>query len=525
MNVEKYIFSQDEEFKLDTNNNVQTLKENGFNEINLNGEYEYMKEDFLLYIKAREMIPSNKTNTYFDSCSNRLKNALYKQHIFTVKDLIDLSPLQIMKIPNLGRKCFVELYDFLLELSNDSEVVDNTNLSTITNVEEKLNKIRFINENSTSVTIEFNSNILDTEEFVIEEYKYLYIRLINHICESANMKLNFRERSILMSRFGINEEAKSLQEIGNIHSLSRERVRQLLVRSMKKMGSKSITNNVLLDLEYEKVSLILDINKHSTSNFILFLLLSNVNLWVIKFVVKYYFKSEVDIDKFRYYFQHELLKKQQESIALEKKREFNDAFNQLITFTKKRYITEEDFSRLKTERYVNVDDPEMKACIFNGKKYQCESFLEQQILHKLLINNTFKDVKTQSLKVPHKNHYYYPDFQCLTHDNLLVLIEVKPMLNMCENDNIEKFKSLKDYCEKYGFGYLIIDNRWNSYEHIDEENSLFSKLILDEINKQGSINYSKYKVIYQGTNASLENLLTLIKKYNLRLSFPFVIKR
>ena len=188
-------------------------------------------------------------------------------------------------------------------------------------------------------------------------------------------------------------------------------------------------------------------------------------------------------------------------------------------------ITEDDFARLKTERIVKSEEDDLRHYSFDGITYQCESYLEQHMLHKFLTNQTFKSIKTQSLKIPFKNHFYYPDLQCLTHDNCLVIIEIKPLLNMCEHDNIEKFKDLKAYCEKYGFGFLIIDGTRNSFEHINEENYEFSKSILAEINKRGHVSYPRYKEIFIQSNASLKNLITLIKKHHLHFSFPFSIKK
>jgi hypothetical protein len=96
---------------------------------------------------------------------------------------------------------------------------------------------------------------------------------------------------------------------------------------------------------------------------------------------------------------------------------------------------------------------------------------------------------------------------------------------MCEYKNIEKFKALRNYCEKYGFGYLITDERGNSFEHIDEENCEFSRFVLKEIDDHGHIGYHKYKQIYAQTNASVKNLITLIKKHKLRFSFPFLLEK
>ena len=88
-------------------------------------EYPHMIEYFLLYEKAKEFIPESKMNVCFNSCSNRLKNVLYQNNIFRVEDLIPLTPIQIIKIPNLGRKCFTELCDFLLDLTKNENATQD----------------------------------------------------------------------------------------------------------------------------------------------------------------------------------------------------------------------------------------------------------------------------------------------------------------------------------------------------------------------------------------------------------------
>ena len=86
-------------------------------------------------------------------------------------------------------------------------------------------------------------------------------------------------------------------------------------------------------------------------------------------------------------------------------------------------------------------------------------------------------------------------------------------------------KTLKNYCKKHGFGFLIIDGRGNSFEQINEENDELSKAVLTAINKHGHITYHQYKKILAQSNASVKNLLALIKKNNLRFSSPFLLER
>ena len=171
---------------------------------------------------------------------------------------------------------------------------------------------------------------------------------------------------------------------------------------------------------------------------------------------------EARVSEFKRALDDKISKKKKQDLVLEKSLIFNDSINNLIVFpARRRRITEEDFSRLKAERTVTTEDDKLRCYKFEEKTYQCESYLQQSVLLKFLLNNTFKSIKTQSLKIPFKNSFYHPDFQCMTHDNLFVIIEIKPILKMCESINIEKFKALKEYCQKYGFGYLIISSVHN----------------------------------------------------------------
>ena len=202
---------------------------------------------------------------------------------------------------------------------------------------------------------------------------------------------------------------------------------------------------------------------------------------------------------------------------------FNERITSLITFAKKREITDADFARLKPKSIMQKLQSSDNSITHDGKIYEVGSLPERRVLLRFLTNNTFKEVKTHSLRVPYKDSYILPDFQCLTHLNHLVIVDVKPLLNMCKYENIEKFTALREYCQKYGFGYLIIDDRGNSFESIDEENAVFTREILAEIKKHGNVSYDVYREIYDRSGASIKSLLTLIKRHNLKFSLPFTI--
>lgn len=191
----------------------------------------------------------------------------------------------------------------------------------------------------------------------------------------------------------------------------------------------------------------------------------------------------------------------------------------------KKRPSEAFFEKLHSEREVKPEDEELAAFEYESRTYACESFLERHVLQQFLKNETFREIKTQSLKIPFKQWPYHPDFQCLTHDGSLVVVEVKPLYRMLEYENIQKFHTLKAYCEENGFGYLVIDDRNNSFEAIDVHNDEFEKQIMQELELSEEIHFCRFHEIYRNTQANIKNFLTLIKSQDLELQTPFLLKK
>ncbi len=515
-----------EELKIKKNSHTGERKNHARAEARSDDTYEYVRWYFARFEKALESVPQSKADMSFTSCSTRLKNALYSNDIFKVRDLFAFSPLQIRNIHNIGKGSFLELCDFLLALSgNENAIYDNDALHVKIQTEENFQKLKYINDNRREIPVNVNDATMDLAENA-ELYSALYSELAKHIYETAQIRLRPRECAILLSRFGINESAKTLQEIGEAHSITRERVRQILLKAMRKMGNGYTRTDELLDLECRKIDILSRISELSAGKFLSFLFCQEVSPSFIQFFCHSYLHSEIDVEKFKEALHKKSLTKNRQDKNTEKSRLYNDNVNRLIVFpSKKRRITDDDFARLKSERIVKTERGDLIHCSFDSQTYACDSYSEERVLRKFLANYTFKKIKTKSLKIPFQDSFFIPDFQCLTHDNFFVIIEMKPLLKMCEYKSIKRFEALKNYCKKYGFGYLIIDERGNSFEHIDEQNENFSKAILAEIDKSGRITYPKYKEIYSQTNATIKNFITLIKKHSLHFSFPFLLEK
>ena len=456
----------------------------------------------------------------FERCSQRLKNALFKNKIFSIGDLRLIDIIQLFQFKNFGARCFYELCEFLLNVKDMSLTLASKESEL---AKQKLEMLKFIQSSrDMEINIDTTTAFADCSH-LHSEYECLYIEWINYFARASQLKLSPREQAVFFLRIGIKEEQKTLQEIGDKYSVTRERIRQIMCKVIKKLKTTRTSTPELIQSEYDKCKLLEKFKTIPFAGFLAYLCFEVGAYQMMRTLCILIFKNDEEFEVIK----HELNKGHKREIKLQFKKERVDKFNKsiydLICFARQRTITEDDFARLKTERHVNVDMPLLEEVIVDNQSYQCESFLEKSILENFLRYKTFKYIKTQSLKIPYKNGFYYPDFQCLTHDNKFVIIEIKPLMNMCENKNIEKFKALKTYCEKYGFGYMVIDNRLNEFYHINDNNDEFNKQILNRLNKDSSVSYKVYKTIFKNTNATIKNLLSLIKNDNIQFSLPFLL--
>ena len=457
----------------------------------------------------------------FASCSNRLKNVLYRNSIVTLNDLKRYSPDEIFKFKNFGEKCLWELCMFLTNQTADGAAEQVGRDDQFTRTYQMLHYIEGVN----AMDVSFSPT--DAFETYLENqaaYSSIYTGYIDYLSRISLRKLTVREQGIFNARLGINETPKTLQEIGDSYNLTRERIRQIVNKTVKKLKPKRKLKIDNIELEYARCRIVESCISASFNGFVAYLYFESENVNQFKLLYTLLFNQPIDIESVKTELESQYWQYTNKVKTEQKQQQFNEGIYQLISYQSKREITDEDFAQLKTERTVNTADTALANFSFDGVNYQCESFLEKKILEGFLRNKTFKQIKTQALKIPFKNTFYHPDFQCLTHDNNLVLIEVKPLFKMCEAHNVEKFLTMKQYCEKHGFGYLVIDDRRHSFFTIDQTNESFEQLLLAELSAR-PIDFARYKEIYDETSATASNLLTCIKKYSLKLSFPFALTR
>ncbi len=453
-----------------------------------------------IWAELGDMSEEEKRRT-FDGCSARVYNALRQLRIVTIGDLCAYTPQELLSIRNFGYKCILELYRFiLLAVGKDAGAYVLPQFSPREIIYETACADHFAHR---------------------EEYEGQYGLMIQCILHIADLKLTGREKAVVFARFGIFEKQKTLQEIGSDMGLTRERIRQIYAKSKRKMLGTKLPVNVLREIS----DLAQQMTAAPAGGFLVFLCIEGGGLELADFVCARFFKQNLQRDRFSADIKKGIAEEARAAAIAQKKEKFNSEIEGLILYPAKKTPSEGFFEKLHTEREVKTEDEELAAFEYEGRPYACESFLERHVLQQFLKNRTFREIKTQSLKIPFKNWFYYPDFQCLTHDGRLVIVEVKPLFRMLEYDNIQKFHALKAYCEENGFGYLIVDDRNNSFEAIDIHNFEFEKQIMRELDADGEMPFCRFHEIYQNTQANIKNFLTLIKSQGLALRTPFLLKK
>ncbi|NCA93233.1 hypothetical protein EOM82_08375, partial [bacterium] len=128
----------------------------------------------------------------------------------------------------------------------------------------------------------------------------------------------------------------------------------------------------------------------------------------------------------------------------------------------------------------------------------CDSFLESRFASCMASVGFLKDIKAQTVELPYisqelNNRRYFPDFVIKDYKSRIAVIEMKNFEMMSYHLNIDKYETLKAYCEKNGYGYAEIMKAYNSDKYVSVEqiknapvNEALSKYVYETIEKNGA---------------------------------------
>ncbi len=149
-------------------------------------------------------------------------------------------PVHLNDNINKYDRCERDLVAILGRAPTDKEIAQKLNIS-----EEKVKEIKMaknIEPSSLDFQIgdEEDSSLID---FVVDDEESLEIqtekKLLKQELHAVIKELSIREQIIIMKRFGINGKEETLQEIGEQLNITRERVRQIEAKAIRKLKVKA----------------------------------------------------------------------------------------------------------------------------------------------------------------------------------------------------------------------------------------------------------------------------------------------
>lgn len=347
-----------------------------------------------------------------------------------------------------------------------------------------------------------------------------------------------RESNMFSLRYGLSgAKTHTLAEIGNQHGISRERVRQLLKRSHRRILSMAKRQLKIGKTDFPCAELLLYIRDviqpeevNSNDRFLGFIeeglsfLIPNDQ--ILEFISKLaYPTSELALEHFAsardLIIKHRLEKSRdlRESLLLEKTRRL---LSQAIWPKKVNRLATEHIERLKRHREVSLVGDGNAGFFFSNKlsrNVQYESDLERRFLQQIESDDNIIIYQEQPLEISYeigdKKLVYFPDVIVISNDYRGIIVEIKPVFHMALRENLIKWEALKRFCEKYGLGLLITDGK-STIKQI-QKHKIKDEYLTEILSclEKGPIFWNQYKQIRDKHNPGRNDFVAMILKKGL----------
>lgn len=404
---------------------------------------------------------------------------------------------------------------------------------------------------------------MNNQKNYLEKLVFNYLRTeINDIFSKRKNRSERNENIFLL--YKLSEEILTLENIGNRYNITRERVRQIVVKQSKRILAANRQKKNVFNTPIEIERVLLDIVQNE--NFILPLEEKDLYYLLVKYLEniasqkvfyfyleKIFFQAGLTTDKFSLNnkkFLHELnLYKHNQKLAQkfqERKNKFNIKFQEFyedIKFwneKKTSFITQEFLDKKEgTSREINARDK-----IFRTKKINSGNFFSiknqniifyesglELIFYNLLENvDSIKKYYCQPFSIDYfydeKWRKYYPDTLVELECGKLFVLEIKPVLMMGLSSNRAKWKAMADFCRKEGLGFLIADYRKSLQKTLKSESNIDFENEILELLKIKDLFWIEIRNLIRKYKIRPEAIVKLIYKYDLSFcDLPFSIRK
>jgi len=454
--------------------------------------------------------------------SNRLKNALNKANIDLVENVLNLVESDILKIEGIGKKTLLELH---ILIDNILEHPDNILREISAN--EKKEEILTFELKEDFCMFDVSELKLELTEKDDEYYTNIALEFQEELLSIIKVKNNTRNVDMFLLYTGLIGDANyTFQNIGNMYGISRERVRQVVVKISRKLKSIHFGSSIR--------SLFYDFQSSDMANIMFYSIINVFGRNFVKTFSRIVFTEKNLMILFNNRIEELINYHKYASRGLSKeKRKIRDAHVRIIdnivwpdgcSFDNFSY-----FNGLEKLREVN---PNNNIGSFVTKKFtdslEYESGIEMKVLGKLASCPEVNDIKAQSLKIQYffesKEGGYYPDFVVLFSDGRIAIIEVKIVLDMVTSKTLVKYDALKSFCEDKGFGYAMLNDRGDTLEKLKltEKQKDLSNILSNNRSIIEGIRYKDFKVIKDNIDLTNGDLYSIL--YFNRNNFDFSIR-
>lgn len=361
--------------------------------------------------------------------------------------------------------------------------------------------------------------------------------------------LTERDRRIVELRYGFaGEDPRTLQQVGDVIGVSRERIRQILERAHRRLRSycrrqiqSGKTDRACAQLLLWLEARIRTDEAGATEGLVEFIetelgylpTKSHALPLMIALLQGRNRTGGLDLGA-----AGAIIDEHERALARERKRARQEArFEALLRYaiwpTAPKPILAQDLMLLQRARDESPDGEGHTRSFEStklGRAVQYESHMELDFLLRLEECETVSRYQEQPVEIPYefegKSHSYFPDVLFVLTDGRAVIVELKPLYQMALRQNLVKWSALKKFCTAKGWGILITNGRKTIQEvQHQEADEAFARAVMQRL-EGGPIKWADYRELRDCHEADWRDFLALILQQRLdwRLG-PFKLER
>lgn len=354
-----------------------------------------------------------------------------------------------------------------------------------------------------------------------------------------------RERLVVELRYGFGGgEPHTLEEIGQQLGVSRERVRQLLEKALRKIKSRGTSQikrskqdgecaQLLLcvrsavDPEAEGIAeRLVEFADHTVPHL-------PASTSALPLIVSLAFSSRNDAKA--HLAEARQLVRERESVPRSRDRattRLRELLSDVIWSDQIRLFADTEWHIFQRAREVSLDGAGNAGSFYSDKlkrDVQYESALEHDFFRCVEQVEDVLFYQEQPVAIAYSvgdtEHAYYPDLLLILDDGRGVVVEIKPVFHMALEKNLIKWRALRKFCAETGLGLLVTDGR-RSIQHVQRHKVKpeFESSVLSAL-QDGPLFWSEYRTIKNRFEPGRDDFVALILRHRLKWQLgPFILR-